>query len=275
LQYPTCIAVTQDQVWVTDGSRRLHVFGLDGKFIRSVQNLFIARVLLAVDSKTALVGARTLNPRENLNKMAFTLIDTVSGENTTLKSWRNGTVIDVEDGKFRWKAFGEDIDAQLAPSGEVYFGFSQDPTIYTLDPQAQPKPVIKLDIPSQPPTDSERDFIHDMSFPGNKGQRFSIGENTGMIWDFSQPKAIYTHFLIKGDKVLLVLTPLGSIQGIGGAYSKGSYFIVDRNTGKPITRGSFEFPEDSLIFFEDQRILGFLLTEDGQFDIRELSLAGF
>ena len=275
LQFPTCLTVQGDRVWVTDGSQRLHIFSADGEFVKSVPINCIARVLVAVDAKTALIGARALNPRDNRNEMAFTRLDIESGGKTEIKSWPNNTVIGVEDGKFRWKAFGDDIDVQKEPGGAIYFGFSQDPVLYALGPKEQSKEAIHLNIPLQPPTSDEREFIREMTFPGNKGQRFSLGKNTNWIWDFSQPKAIYTHFLIKGEKLLLVLTPLGSIQGIGGAYSRGSYFIVDRGTGKPISRGAFEFPEDSLIFFEDQRILGFILTDDGQFSIRELRLEGF
>ena len=83
------------------------------------------------------------------------------------------------------------------------------------------------------------------------------------------------HFLIKKEKILLVLTPLGCIRGVGGGFSSGTYMVVDRQTGELGKRGRYQFPEDSLVFFEDGRIVGFLLDEEGGFTIQALAFEGF
>lgn len=276
LQFPTAIATIDNQIWVTDGaSQKLHIFSRLGAFQKSVALPMPARVMAALDSQTALIGARTLDPRNKTNEMTFYLLDLTTGSHSILKSWPNHT-IDVNDkGEWRWKAFGDDIDVQRLPDGTVVFGFSQDPELFQLAQNKRVQPLVSLKVPGQKPSDSDREWVKSMSFPGSNGQRFKLDKNTNWQWDFSNTKAPYTHFLIKDQKILLALTPLGSIQGVGGGYFKGTYLVLDRANGEPLHRGSFEYPEDSTVFFKDGRIVGFLLDSEGNFEIRELSLEGF
>lgn len=275
LQYPTCIAISGDQVWVTDSTQKLHIFSTRGSFIKSVALKKHARVLKAVSTNQALIGSRALNPRDNRNTMEFSLVNLETGTHKSLKRWNNDTVVRVENGNWRWRAFGADIDAQNLENKGVIFGFSSNSTLYQISPDGRVQEHLNFNLSQSKPNKSEQSFIKSMSFPGNGGKRFTLGKNTNWIWDFSEPKAPYTHFLVGKEQLLLVLMPLGSINGVGGGFSQGSYAVVNPQSGKTTNTGRFNFPQDSLIFFEDGRIVGFILNEEGDFNIQELAFKGF
>ena len=141
LQYPTCITAVGDQIWVTDSIQKLHVFFQDGTFQKSYPLGMGVRVLKAAGNQHAILGARALNPRDGRNEMAFSLLDLNTGKVTRLKAWENQTVINIENGAWRWQAFGADVDVQNDEQGRPIFGFSQDKQLYTLNQKNQVAPL--------------------------------------------------------------------------------------------------------------------------------------
>ena len=277
IAWPLCIAVSGREVWVYDGTRRFHRFDLDGKFINALKvSTHYPRVFAPIDEKRALLGSRLINGETGNHTMEFNLIDIETRQFTLVKSWENNTILRVHDNNdVRWKAFGDDIDVQKGENGETYFGFSQDPNIYQYHDDGRLESVVKLRVPKIKINDQDREYLANMSFPSNNGGRFTYADLPNWRWDFSQTKAPYTHFLIKGDRALLVLTPLGSISGVGAGYYEASYFIVNRKTGKPIQKGTYTFSQDSVVLFKRGRIIAFVLDEEGEYAVKELKIEGF
>ena len=91
--------------------------------------------------------------------------------------------------------------------------------------------------------------------------------------DLDHDKAYYTHFLIKGNKVAFVLTPHGG--GWGSVSSEAaSYYIADFKSGAILSRGSYAYPRDSMVFYRDGRILACVVNGDGDMSIAEVTLPG-
>ena len=172
------------------------------------------------------------------------------------------------------KAFSPEIDIQTDGQGNWYFGFSQEPTLYRLDPAGKVAEKRSFQIPTGPATHEERQHVQDMSFPGPNGSRISMKSFPNLKVSFDHDKAYYTHFLIKGDQIAFVLTPIGTGYLLGTGYGRASYYIGDFKTGEVKSRGAYDLGEDAVIFYRNNRILACTLDESETYQLSEISLKG-
>ena len=121
----------------------------------------------------------------------------------------------------------------------------------------------RFELPATKPSDAEKDLFHNLSFPNPRdGGRIALKDIPTMKWDYSHAKAYYTQFLMLKDRVVFVLTPLGSLSGGGHGFRTGTYTICDFASGKPVKAGRFEYPEDSMVLLRDGRALAIIATEE-------------
>lgn len=172
------------------------------------------------------------------------------------------------------KAYMGDVEVQTTPDGGAWFGFGDEKELTQVGANGEVIGTRTFELPSSKPTDAERAHVEDMTFPTPDGKRVKLKNMPGIKIHFDRQKAHYTHFLIKGDKVAFVLTPVGSANSIGDGYSAGTYFVNDLKTGKLLSRGSYAFPEDSQVHYRDGRITAFIADGDEGYQIKEITLKG-
>jgi len=110
----------------------------------------------------------------------------------------------------------------------------------------------------------------DLLAPWSDRGRLSFKETN---YTFGQDKAYYTHFLIKGNKFAFILTPTGGMWGVGIGFHRAT-FSIHTMDGARIAAGRYLFPEDSLVLFDDEKSIVFLMNSDGDFEIKEILLKG-
>ena len=277
LFYPIKIAVADGEVWIWDFRKRMSIFDLDGNFQKAmVLGTLEPRNFAVLGRERALLGFRQHTKDRKLN-MVFQYLERAGELGDVLKSFRNNSTLEPVDrgsNNTRIKAYGPEIDLQRDGSGRLYIGFSEIPELYLLDKNGTISETRRFDLPTGPPDDSERKVVEELSLPLPSGGRFVLSEVPGLEIDFSHDKAYWTNFLIKDDKVAFVLTPLGTLRGVGNGFHRGSYYICDLSSGKVVGRGAYVFPEDSTVLYRNGRILATIAAEDADFQVVELGLKG-
>jgi hypothetical protein len=278
LLFPFRIISTEEGVYVWDLRQRVSLFKEDGEFVRS---LSVAGVLPRTFSKIGdnlfLLAYQRFNSPTDMRQV-FQLMDE-KGEriDPVVKDLKNSFTLRPIEGNndTTIKAFGPEADIQHDGKGNTYFGFSESTTLYRIDSEGKIQSQHQFELPNPKPTDEEKDLVLNLSFPNpSQGGRLSLKDLPNLDVDFSHPKAYYTHFLIKGDKVVFAVTPLGSTNGIGNGFRQATYSICDFATGKRVKSGRYAYREDSIVLYRDGHILAVALNEDDEFTIREVTIEG-
>ena len=276
--FPSMVSTFEDEVWVWDSRQKMHIFKADGTFVESFTTVGIRPWRMTVLNKQqALAGYRSITDQGEV-AMAFSLINR-DGTHQELHNWKHEgffSNISGSDGNtVTMKAFLADVDVQRNADGSAWYGFSQENKLRLIDSKGKPVREASYTLPAANPSDDERKLIENISFPTPNGQRISLKSFPGMKVQFNHPKSPYVHFLVKGDRALFVQTPIGAMQGIGCAFSQASWYLMDLKNGKPERTGKYEFPEDSMVFFRDGRIIATIMDPDlEEYRIVELELEG-
>jgi hypothetical protein len=176
------------------------------------------------------------------------------------------------EGNAEINAYMPDLDLQ-SWAGTTYLGFGAEPVIYELDDAGAIVDKYRFEIPTSVPSADEREPSLTMTFPADGG-RIALGDLPNLKVHFNRPKAFYTQFTVKGNKVAFIRTPIGSLDGIGDGYAEGDFFVNDLKTGKLIAKGAFTFPEDSQVTLRDGHVIVAIATEEG-YNLCQLQLNGF
>ncbi len=277
LNRPHRLLVYKETLWIWCHDQKLHAFNLEGLYQSSVAAPGIMpRVFGMVGQDLALLNTRELY--RGTMHMPLYLLNLANKDREKLEFFPSDAFLRLINAKNKnatiMKAYPPDVDIQRGPDGLLYYGFSQNAVIYGLDGQGAIVAQRKFDIPTGKPTEQERAQALAMSFPSPRGGRFSLKDYPQFKLDFDHDKAYYTHFLLRGGQIVFALTPLGTLSDVGNAYSSGSYRVYDFTTGAFIARGSYQFPEDSMVFYRNGRILGCILDEDDRYQVKEMLLRG-
>jgi len=265
--FPSRLAFGPDgSIWVWDAGGRFSVFRdrahlrdhvLPGARVRDFQPVDATRLLIAAKEIEYEAGGR----RSELARFRFVILDVRDGSlrEVGAHQWRESI-----DG--RKTGYAPEADIQQGPGGKIVFGTSASDTIGVLDSRVSFEPYFEIQLPRTPPDEQDIERAREIVF--HRGTRqISFAD----VFDFSQPKAHYTHLSIEENRISLILTPIGSLDKLyahGWATSSGSYQHLDRATGTLLERGSYSFPEGSRIFFETGRVLICELSSDDDYRFR-------
>jgi len=277
LTYPIKIDVRNGEVWVWDLRRRISIYDTEGNFQNAVVLAQVEPRNFAIfDERRALIGYRQPTEDHKLN-MVFQWVSRDGTLGQVLESFPNHSVLaPVEQGsnKTTIVAYGPEIDLQRDGRGNLYIGYSQQSKLYRLDREGKIAETIDFQLPTGKPTEAEREIVEKLSLPLPTGGRFVLSEVPGLEISYDHDKAYWTNFVIKGDKVAFVLTPLGTLRGVGNGFHRAGYVVCDLDGGKVEKRGRYAFPEDSTVLYRNGRILATIADEDTDFVIAELTLEG-
>ncbi len=212
MRTPNALAVSADEVWVWETIQVASIFDHAGKFIRQVKAGGTNPRMFAVMDDWVLCG-NMQQARDGLN-YSFSKVSFAGKKLAVIQDLPTEAWLSNYEGSndVTVKAFAPDIDINRDDKGEVYIGMSETSTLFKLAKDGSIARKIKFDIPALDATDDEKDLVNSMSFPmPGKGGRFTL-KSVGLNHiNFDFPKAYYTHFLIKGNHVAFVLTPVGSL----------------------------------------------------------------
>ncbi len=156
----------------------------------------------------------------------------------------------------------------------MFFGCSENSTLFQIGRKTGDIVAEKhLDTPEVKPTDEEQAQFFDTSLTLPGGGKYNFSDNKASQYWWDKAKAHYTHLYFKNGKAALVLTRIGGFNGAGFGFHKASYFVCDMKTGKTLSRGTYELPEDSAVFYRNSRAVAFINTEEG-YQIKEVTLKG-
>jgi len=269
---PVKLSIVDDEVWVWDMRRRFSIFDLNGKFHQAVYFNHTPWNFVALSKDKALLGLRTISDKGEVSA-EFRLLNR-DGSSKVIKSWVNESFIrNVGDAgnSATIKAFASEVDIQRDGQGLVYFGFSQEKTLYKMNAAGEIVGEWTFELPDLLPTEEDKALLFSITFPTPDGQRIGIKNFPGIKLVLDKPKSPYTQFLIDGDRVLLVQTPIGSFQGLGNGFAKATYFVNDLKTGKPLQSGKYSFPEDSTVLYRNGRILACTTAGASDYVIQEIA----
>jgi len=272
--FPMKLAVADEHVYIWLPTRKIEVFDLELNHLQSIKIPGPQpRAFAPLSKSLLLIGHPVLRP-DAPNEMVFQKVNW-EGETELVKRWETNFYLDIQPNKMKVKAYGPEIDVQRDDKGDVYIGFSEDNKIYKVDAKGEIVGEKTFNIPTAPPTPMEREIVEEAWFLRPDGDSVNLVETPGVEIDFDHDKAPWTHFLIKGDKILFVQTMLGSHVGLGNGFAKGSYVIADFRTGKIEGQGKFSYTETSQVLFRNGRILGLLVDKEDELQVHELAIKGF
>lgn len=275
LFFPVKISIVDGEIWVWDSHRKFSIYDLEGKYSRVIKFNHTPWNFTALSKNQALLGLRTIADDGTVGA-EFRLLDE-KGETKILKSWVNESFIrkvGADRNSATITAFAHELDIQRDGQGMIYFGFSQQKTLFKMDKTGKIVGEWKFQQPDVIPSEDDKSMIYGLSFPTPNGQRIGLKNFPGVTLTFDQPKAPFTQFLIKGNKVVFVQTPIGSLKDLGNGFSRASYFVNDLKTGKPIASGHYAYPEDSMVLYRNGRILACITAGEGDYELKEISLKG-
>jgi len=274
LTEPVKIYVDKSRLYVWEIRQQISIFNHAGEFERTVSIQGVdPRVFAPLSQDRFLVGYRVFAPQA---EMTFQLHDGDGKFLRKVKTFNNEAAMTRLKGNnnIRVKAFAPEIDIQEGRNGEWLVGFSQTRELYRIDRNGKILGGKSFEIPTDKPTDQEREMVLAMEFPLPTGERVALKDLPNLQVDFSHDKAFYTHFLLKGDKIAFILTPIGSTDSIGNGFRSASYYVCDYASGKLLDRGAYAFPEDSVALYRNGRATAYIVGEDNEWRIREMSLKG-
>lgn len=274
---PAALATSKDELYVWDWRRRVSIFDHDGNFKRffksSMRNSMVFHPVgdkyFLSTRKITQKGERGLDPYHIVERLAL------DGENIgVVEKWRDTGILAPAEGinATVMKAFRPDVDIQRDGYGNVYFGFSEFSDLHKMSPTGEVT-KIRYDLPTSPPSESEIEAVKSMTWD-DEGDRMSWSDLPNIKISFKNDKAYFSQFVIKGDKVAFILTPLGGLDGNPRGYSWGTYYVAPLKGGKASAVGRFKFSEDSILLANDGRIVACVLNDDYEYDYYEVALKG-
>ena len=272
LNKPYQIKATETAVYVLDKSKKISVFEPDGSFRRSfgVSGRTIRRFAVLNDNLLLVFWHHYASPTDV--RAVFELLDGSGKEVRVLDNHAYELLLAPIKGQNNttMKAYAGDGDIQAAGDGTFYYGFGYNKRLTHIDSKGEIMGTTDFKLPLETPNAADKQLVESLTFPGSRGRRMSFSKLPNLKINFDHDKGYYYQFLIRGDRVLFVLTPLGGTLDIGNGYRAGTYLACDRETGELLARGSYDYPEDSYVLFKGGRVLGLILNEDGAYTVSEL-----
>ena len=268
---PMAIDIAAGNLWILDSRGVMTRLDMDGNYLSSSRMVKPRlRVMAAIDSDNFLITARYQEtPTVIYNHIE--LVDPSGEIKQTMQKWQNESFTTPREDydKAMVKAFPPACEIQRGADGRWYFGFGQSNSLHLVDKSGKLVEKRRFQLPSEEVTDEEKAWWPDLTLPCWGGQNFTFKDWPSIRTDFSHDKAYFTRFVIKEDRAIFLLTPDGGIMSCEG-FPGGNWFICDLKTGKLLDRGRFLYPEGSLVYTRHDRILGLLMNEDDEYEIREL-----
>ncbi|MDJ0835020.1 MAG: 6-bladed beta-propeller [Acidobacteriota bacterium] len=275
LFFPYKIEATGNKLFVWSQNAQMSIFDLDGKFERSFKYAGSqVRNFAALSEHLFLFAVHQFKSPTDA-RVAILLVNDEGETVKTVKAWKNDMLLAPIEGNndTTIKAFGAETDIQEAGDGTWYIGYSAEKFLYRVNAGGEIIGQKRFDLPTSKPTEADKELYYSMSFPAPNGQRISLKNLPNLKVDFNHNKAYYTQFTVMGDQVIFVLHPLGGTNGVGHGFSQGTYVTADLKTGKPLSRGRYEYKEDSMLLLRNGHILGLLVNEDDSFDILDMKIS--
>lgn len=277
LKLPYLITNYEDKLIIFGMDFNMSIFKTDGTFVRRHKLPAQLRVARMVNKYHIAVTYQQQLSRENI-RIRTDLIDLQATPVRNVGDFSSNFFSGPIKGfnKTTIKSYGPDSDVQLNPNGKgFYVSYSEDPILYHYSSNGKKLGEKTFELKTSPPTDSEIEAFQNLSVLTPGGSSFDFSKAPNLKIDFEAEKAFFTHFAIKGNKAAFFLTPLGSLKGLGNGYHTGEFTICDFESGKALKKGRYSAPEDSVLLFRNNRIIGIVYEEDGSQRIKELSLTGF
>lgn len=266
-RYPMRLAIHQEMIWVVDNlHKKCMRFDLEGNYLDSFQMFLYNFKNFAIVGDNFLVPYSSTdgNP-ESSEQINFDIYDRTGKRVHNLLSFDLKDVVDLNHTTNRhvYASYYPDYDIQRDEKGRLFVGFSTKPILYEINTNGTLGEKHAFKLVTRPPKPQEVEIFEDY---GWKGADF----------DYERPMSYYTHFLLKEDKVLFVLTPIGGGIGSPHGFHHGSYRICDRKSGEVIKKGTYSYPEGSMVFYRNGRIIVFFQPpEEEPFQVHEVQLIDF
>ena len=272
---PTALATFGDHVYVWEIIQQISVFDRDGKFVKKIRLQGIEPRELAVLGKDKLLLGFRRTTQVDV-RAVFQLHKGTGALDSELFNVTNEAFLTAHEGEneVTIKAYGPEVEIQHNPDGRIFLGFSQDSLLFELNGDGGIVNQKEFDIPSAPPTAEEIEVFKTMSFPLPSGDRISIDKLPGLKVEYKHNKANYTHFMVKGSKIAFILTPLGGTEAIGTGFHRASYYVNDMETGKALSKGSYVLPVESVVHYSNGRAIAYIVDENDDYQMKEVSLSG-
>lgn len=274
MQFPYKADVTATSLWVHDLAGKMNQFDLDGKYIKTFHlQRPRMRTFSAISDELFLVTTRRQeNAHDIFNR--FELVNTEGKTVKTLAEIRNESFLSPREGDNHAtvKAFPPVPEIQKDNQGNIFFGFSQKPTVFKMKGESQEELRFSL-ITDRPDEDEIKGYV-ERALPCFGGDTFVIKDLPNIKIDFTHDKAYYTGFVVKGDRILFTQTPDGAIMGCGGV-SLGRYYVCDVNTGKVLATEAFDYPEGSIMMLRNNHILLAHMNADDEYDLFSIKPKAF
>jgi len=274
LFFPYQLDIAGERLFVIGQNAQVSIFDLEGTYLDSFKHVAgQIRNFAALSEDLLLLNSNRFEGPSEVYVDAVLL--TSEGEVVeTLKTWKNQMFMAPIEGNNNTtiKAFGGEMVIQRAPDGTHWFGYSYDRTLYQVDAKGKLVGERRFDLSTSRPTEEDIELYNTMSFPSPDGGRLALKDLPNLKVDYTHDKAYYTQFAILGDKVIFVLHPLGGTNGVAYGFYKAEYVVADFQTGKPLYRGRYAYPEDSQLLLQHGHILGVLVNDEDGYDLRELHL---
>ncbi len=276
LSYPGRIAVNDTEIWVA-GADKTVVYDHNGKYLKEVTFSSYLRNFDFLNDQFVMQGAYGMYNEADGQTFAgkmdtrFFVFDKEGVKHVETLILPNHSMVKGPGGRMLNKPFAPEIDIQVDGDGVMYLGFSESSTIYKVGQDGQIDEKLEFALPTGPPSDADLKLFENIFLPG-KGVRVSHYRKG---FTYESEKAYYTHFLIGNGKIAFILTPTGSIATrYGWGFSQATYRIHDLKTKQQLAVGKYALPEDSRVFFENDRILACIVGGENDYQIVEMKLRG-
>ena len=271
LNRPLKLTTHKDALWVWDSGQRFSQFDLNGVFLKSFALPGVEPRNFHCLDNGFVIAFKRYTP-DNEMRRYFQLLDQRGQAGKVLQDLLSNHMLAPLEGtlKGKLKAYAPEADLQKDRQGNLWFGFSESATLHQLSPMGELLGKKTFSLPKSKPTSAEKELFENLSFPNPRdGGRIALKDIPTMKWDYSHDKAYYTQFLMLENRVVFVLTPLGSMNGGGHGFRSGSFSICAFESGELLETGRFNYPEDSMLLLRDGRALAIVSHEEG-FQIHEV-----
>ncbi len=274
LTRPELLHVTKDEVWIFNrGDSRFCIYDREGTFKRSFFSPVEAIRRFAVVNPNLLLVVHQV--RDGHPYMSFDLIDDKGNKVANLKKIVSSLFLGSNKGDNQgpYKGYGPEADISSDKAGNIWFGFSDEDKLYRLDSKGKIVEEKRLKVTMAKPTEEEIADVLNMrlSLPG--GGVGTLKEMPGMTFKFDYAKSLYTNFTLRDGVLYAVSTPIAGNDIVKG-YNIATYQLIDFASGKSTGMGRYRLPEDSQVIYNNGHAVAFLIDEDGEFQIAEVTLPG-
>lgn len=267
IHWPVRIYASDDSVWIWENRFRISLWTYAGKMKRVISLPGIIPHNFGVTPEGQLLLSYHRNPFAPGFSHVFELYSSEGQLIRELKTNPQDWLIPSEKGPQHAKvrAFGPEGDLQQDSRGQYWFGFSRDAVLHRLGDDGKIAESRTFQLETGLPTPEDLTLMAELPIP--------LGV------DGSGPKSYYTHFLIKGDKIVFVRTPMGGMPPVNenhpaNGFYRAEYRVCRLADGAPVTDGSYQFPTGSAVLYRNGHILALIRREDGNFSMEEINLRG-